>query len=118
MIISKIKNLFLRATKGEESIKNLIFCLIGFLPFYFILKIFFFKIFIISTIFKTINILFLLWHIFATIRCKPKKEKKQISFKKISKSLTDKLLLKKPWLNLKITTFVILVDILLILNIY
>lgn len=114
--MTKIKDSFLRATKGQESIKNLIFWLIAFLPLYFISQKFLFKVFIISTIVKAINIVFLMWHIFVIFRCKPKVKKDKLYVKKLSKSFVDKLLLRKPWIDLKITTFLILVDMLLLLN--
>jgi hypothetical protein len=115
---NKIKNSFLLATKGKESIKNLIIWFICFLPIYFILQKYLSNIIIISTIVKAFILSFLLWHIFAIFRCKPKKIKSKISVKDASKSFMDKVLLKKPWLDLKTTTFLILLDILLILNLY
>jgi len=115
--MNKIKQSFSKALKGQESIKNLILWFICFLPIYFISQKFLFAIPVISIIFKGLNLLFLIWHIIAIIRCKPKEKKDKISLKKTSKSFKDKLLLKKPWIDLKLTTFIILIDILLILNI-
>lgn len=123
-----VKESFILASKGKEEISTLIWrwSVMSYLLTYFI----FYKLVnvfgpgFVAGFISLLVILFYIWHIVAIVRCSPKKKKLTKAEKKqkkltqsggvIAKSFAKKFLLQEPWFRTKNSSFVIVIDLLII----
>jgi len=117
----KIKISFQKANKKQETLKILVvYWLLLSLPFFYLIISILAKsnIKLISLTLGILIMIYYLWHIIAIFRCTPKKTNKgKFRFSNIPKSLGQKLLLKRPWIDTRFSTVIILIDLFLILTI-
>jgi hypothetical protein len=126
-ILSKITHSFIDASHGRESINNLIwrFGLIGYLITFFIINkiILINKIIPINILLSLIPIIYFSWHIFALIKCTPKKpvlskedKLKQKQEHQLMKSFFRKLFLQESLTKSNPILVTQIIDILFIIN--
>ncbi len=124
-ISSAIKQSFIAATKGQETIKNLIwrFGIPAYVVFYFMvektIKSVDYK--FVDLLLSIIGVLYFSWHIFVMFRCSPKKpqiskeEKRRLrqeAIRNAPRKFIRKLFLKEPITKWNSFTMTIAVDIL------
>ncbi|MBL6665170.1 MAG: hypothetical protein ISQ34_04930 [Rickettsiales bacterium] len=124
-----IQESFILASKGKEEIGILLWrwgllsYLITYLVFYKLIGLIGFG--FLSGVIAFLVISFYLWHIVVIFRCRPKKKKldkatkrqqKLIKSGSVAKSFARKLFLQEPWLKTQNSTFILVIDLLIIVT--
>jgi len=128
-ILNKIKNSAIQATKGKEEIGVVVWYwgVISYLVSYFIINktILWINWSFYSVVMSGIMFCYYAWHVYAIMRCRPKKpkltkeEKKQLKLKRrqeLGKKLLRKLLSQEPITNWDSSTVIVAIDLLFVIN--